>query len=42
MSLKNRISQAVAAKKTAEEDLVIAQKMALQTPMITAEEQDWA
>jgi pilus assembly protein CpaF len=42
MSLKNRISQAVAAKKTTEEEDVIAQKRALQTPMITAEEQDWA
>jgi len=42
MSLKNRISQAVAAKKSANKGDLIAEKRALQTPMITAEEQEWA
>ena len=42
MSLKNRISQAVTAKETAKKTDLIDEKRALQTPMISAEEQDWA
>ncbi len=42
MSLKNRITQAVAAKKSAENIDLIEEKRALQTPMISAEEQEWA
>ena len=42
MSLKNRITQAVAAKKSAENVDLIEEKRALQTPMVSAEEQEWA
>ena len=42
MSLKNRITQAVAAKKSAEDSDLIEEKRALQTPMVSAEEQEWA
>ncbi len=42
MSLKNRITQAVAAKKSTENVDPIEAKRALQTPMISAEEQEWA
>jgi len=42
MSLKNRITQAVTAKKAAESADLIEEKRALKTPMITAEEQEWA
>ena len=42
MSLKNRITQAVTEKISAEKADLIEAKRALQTPMVTAEEQDWA
>jgi pilus assembly protein CpaF len=45
MSLRNRISQAVASGNASiqERDMhVVTEKRELQTPMVTAEEQDWA
>lgn len=45
MSLRNRISQAVTTDKTnipEREMHIVTEKHELQTPMVTAEEQDWA
>jgi pilus assembly protein CpaF len=45
MSLRNRISQAVTSGNTAipeREMHIVSEKSELQTPMVTAEEQDWA